>query len=220
MKTLCLCQSNVSPWAGEAYSWSVPKLWTDTIDAHRRAVHDAILDTTATLAMKNGLSSVTMSKIAQKVGIGRATLYKYFSDVESIMRAWHERQVEGHLGQLAEVRDQARDAGTKLEAVLEAYALIAHEKHDVELAALLHRGDHFVRAQHRLQKLVRDLIAEGATRGDYRDDVPADELASYCLHALTAAGTLSSKTAVHRLVSITVAALQRPTRRGHARAPR
>jgi len=186
----------------------MPKLWNDTIEKHRRAVRDATLDTTAALVAEHGLLSVTMSQIAEETGIGRATLYKYFPDVEAILFAWHERQVAGHLEHLAEVRDQAGDAGERLEAVLEAYALISHEHHATELAALLHRGEHVARAQQQLSGLVRDLLTEGAETGDLRDDVAADELASYCLHALTAASSLPSKAAVRRLVTVTLAGLR------------
>src|SRR5262249_27452179 len=45
------------------YAYSVPKLWTETIEEHRRAVHDATLDTTAALVHEHGLAAVTMSKI-------------------------------------------------------------------------------------------------------------------------------------------------------------
>jgi len=185
----------------------MPKLWNETIEAHRREVRDAILDTTAVLVAKHGLRSVTMSQIAEKTGIGRATLYKYFSDVEAILVAWHERQVTGHLEYLAEVRDQAGDAGERLEAVLEAYALISHEHHGTELTALLHRGEHFARAQQQLSDFIRDLLTEGAETGDLRDDVAPDELASYCLHALTAASSLPSEAAVRRLVTVILAGL-------------
>jgi AcrR family transcriptional regulator len=186
----------------------VPKLWTETIEAHRNAVRHATLDTTAALVAEHGLRSVTMSQIAKETGIGRATLYKYFSDVESILIAWHERQVTGHLEHLAELRVQAGHAGERLEAVLEAYALIHHEHHGTELAALLHRGEHVARAQQHLRDFIRDLVAEGAKTGDLRDDVAPDELATYCLHALTAAGNLPSKAAVRRLVAVTLAGLR------------
>ena len=185
----------------------MPKLWNESIEAHRRAVRDATLNTTAALVAEHGLLSVTMSQIAEQTGIGRATLYKYFPDVEAILVAWHERQVSGHLEQLAEVRDRAGEAGERLEAVLEAYALISHEHHGSELAALLHRGEHVARAQQQLSDLIRDLLTEGAETGDLRDDVAPDELASYCLHALTAAASLPSKAAVRRLVRVTLAAL-------------
>jgi AcrR family transcriptional regulator len=194
----------------------VPKLWNETIEAHRQAVRDATLDTTAALVAEHGLTSVTMSKIAEKTGIGRATLYKYFPDVEAILSAWHERQIAGHLDYLATIRDQAGDAGERLETVLRAYALIhhrrvqnhRHEPHGTELAALLHPDEHVARAQQHLRDLFRDLLAETVQTGDIRDDVAPDELATYCLHALTAAGNLPSEDAVHRLVAITLAGLR------------
>jgi AcrR family transcriptional regulator len=192
------------------YTGVVPKLWNETIEAHRAAVHDAILNTTWTLVTEYGLTSVTMSRIAEETGIGRATLYKYFPDVEAILLASHERQITGHLAQLAEVRDQAGDADEQLEAVLEAYALISHESHghhDTELVAFLHRDEQVARAQQQLSDFIRDLLIEAAETGDLRDDVAPEELASYCLHALTAASSLPSKAAVRRLVTVTLAGL-------------
>jgi len=192
------------------YAGVVPKLWDDTIEAHRRAVRDATLDTTAALVAEHGLTSVTMSQIAGETGIGRATLYKYFPDVEAILIAWHERQVAGHLEHLAAVRDRAGDPGKRLEAVLEAYALINHEHHGTELAALLHRGEHIARARHQLRDFIGELLTDGARTGDLRDDVAPGELASYCIHALQAASTLPSKAAVRRLVTVTLAGLRPP----------
>jgi AcrR family transcriptional regulator len=211
MKTLCLCQIRVSSPPPSRILRVVPKLWTETIEAHRREVREAILDTTAALVAEHGLRSVTMSQIAEETGIGRATLYKYFPDVESILFAWHNRQISGHLEYLAEVRDQAGDAGERLEAVLEAYALISHESHghhDTELTAFLHRDEQVPRARQQLRDMIRDLLIEGAKTGDLRDDVAPDELASYCLHALTAASSLRSKAAVRRLVTVILAGLR------------
>ena len=190
------------------YARVVPKLWTETIEAHRAAVRDATLDTAAALAAGTGLASLTMSQIAEKAGIGRATLYKYFPDVESILIAWHERQITRHLQQLLQVRDQADSPSGRLEAVLGAYALIRHEHHDTELAALLHRGEHLARAQHQLHDFISGLILEAAQAGDVRDDIASGELASYCLHAATAATSLPSEAAVHRLIQVTLSGLR------------
>jgi AcrR family transcriptional regulator len=210
------------------YNGIVPKLWRETIAAHRREVRDAILDTTVALVGEHGLTAVTMSQVAEATGIGRATLYKYFPDVESILAAWHERQVHAHLEELSRVRDRAGTAGERLAAVLEAYSRIAHEArahHGTELgefAARLHRdehqldrldwhrGEHVTRARHHLLAFLRDLLAEGAAAGDVRDDVAPDELATYCLHALAAAGSLPSGAAVRRLVTVTLAGLRPP----------
>ncbi len=195
------------------YTSRVPKLWSETIETHRSEVREAILEATGALVGQHGLLSVTMSQIAEDTGIGRATLYKYFSDVEALLVAWHERQITRHLEVLAEVRDRAGDASERLGAVLEGYALISQESHghhDTELAAFLHGGKHVAQAQHQLFDFIRDLLTEGAETGDLRDDVAPEELASYCLHALTAAGRLSSKPAVRRLVMVTLAGLHPP----------
>ena len=192
------------------YPFGMPKLWTDTIQAHRQEVRDAIVDTTIALVEEHGLLAITMSQIAEETGIGRATLYKYFPDVESILLAWHERQIGAHLTHLAKIRDHARDAGDRLRAVLEGYALVAHELRghaDADLSALLHRDANVVRAEHHLHAMIHDLVTEAAAAGDVRNDVAPAELASYCLHALTAANRLPSKAAVRRLVDITLAGL-------------
>ena len=85
----------------------MPKLWSETVAAHRRGVRDAVLDTAAALAAEHGLRSVTMSQIAEATGIGRATLYKYFPGVEAILLAWQERQKARHFEQLVAVGGRA-----------------------------------------------------------------------------------------------------------------
>lgn len=64
-------------------------------------MHDDILETTVRMVTEHGLRSATMSQIAEETGIGRATLYKYFSDVEAILVAWHDRHVGDIRGDIA-----------------------------------------------------------------------------------------------------------------------
>jgi AcrR family transcriptional regulator len=204
----------------ECSSWDclygdvVPKLWTETIDAHRAAVRDSALDAVGALVAEHGLVALTMSQVAQRAGIGRATLYKYFPDAQTIVAAWHERQVARHVDQLAAAADPAEPAAVRLRTVLRTYArIVAHDMaghHGSELATVIHRADHVHRAQQRLHGFVRDLIAEAARAGDVRDDVAADELAGYCLHALTAAGTPPGRVPADRLVAVTLDGLRTP----------
>lgn len=206
----CVAVKTLRPDTVVPYDGVVPKVWSDTIEAHRHAVRNATLDTTASLVAEHGLRSMTMSRIAQDTGIGRATLYKYFPDVEAILLAWHERQITGHLEQLVEVRDRGGTAGERLGAVLEAFAFISHESHghhDSELVAFFHRDEQVGRAQKQLRDMIRDLLTEGAEAGEIRNDVAPDELASYCLHSLTAASSLPSKASVRRLVAVIMAGL-------------
>ncbi|MGH3860548.1 TetR/AcrR family transcriptional regulator [Actinokineospora sp.] len=193
----------------------MPKLWSETIEEHRRTVRDATLDTTAALVARHGLAGVTMSRVAKETGIGRATLYKYFPSVESIVLAWHERQVADHLAHLAAIRDGAgENPGDRLAAVLDAYAVINHHRslhgrhpHGAEFAEFLHAGARVASGHAQLRAMIADLLR--AAHGSVREDVSPDELASFCLHALDAATEAPTKAAARRLVAVTLDALRR-----------
>ena len=192
--------------AGTAYTLRVPKLWSETIEEHRHAVRDAILDTAAHLVSEHGVASVRMAEVAKRAGIGRATLYKYFPSIEAILVAWHQRHAAEHLRHLGALRDRAGDPWKRLKSVLEAYAMISHHRRHggTGLAALLHQPEHVADAQQQLVDLVRGLLVEVARTGRLRADVSPDELATYCIHALAAAPTLPSEAAVRRLVTVTL----------------
>jgi AcrR family transcriptional regulator len=189
----------------------VPRLWTQTVEAHRAAVREAVLDAVAALVAEHGLASVTMSGIAERAGVGRATLYKYFPDVEAVLLAWHERQLHTCLAQLAENAGRVSEPGDRLVSVCQAFADIHYRMramHVGELAALLHRGQHVARAHRTLHEFFSQLLDEAAAAGQVRDDVAASELASYCVHALIAARLAESPEAVSRIVRLTLAGLQ------------
>jgi AcrR family transcriptional regulator len=188
----------------------VPKLWTTTIEEHRHDVRAAILDSTSALVAEHGLTAVKMAQVAERTGIGRATLYKYFPDVESILLAWHERHVTQHLEQLRSIRDQGGDARHRLKAVLIGYATTVQRRgaHPADMMVLLHRDEHVAGAQQQLVELICDLLVEAAAAGGVRDDIAPDELAQYCLHALTAARDYTSKAAIDRLVDLTLSGLR------------
>jgi AcrR family transcriptional regulator len=187
----------------------VPKLWEDTIQTHREAVHGAALDAVGALVSQHGLRGVTMSAIAARAGIGRATLYRYFADVDAVLTAWHERQVSAHVERLAHLKPERGTALERLEAMLDAYARLQHEQPHDEIAVALHAGTHVDRARHRLENLVSELIAEAAEAGAVRADVSPEELARYCLHALAASAGARSSAAVLRLVGVTMSGLRR-----------
>ena len=148
-----------------------------------------------------------MSRIAEETGIGRATLYKYFADIDEILLAWHERQVAAHLGLLEEIRDTTAPA-MQIEAVLTTYADIRYAHHGTELAADLHRGAHVVRARHELLGFLEALIADTAAIAGIRTDVSPKELANFCVLALDGAAEVRSRRAADRLVGLVLDAVR------------
>ncbi len=167
------------------------KLWTHTVETHRQEVHEAIFGAVGQLVGTQGVLAVTMSRVAETAGIGRATLYKYFPDVEQLLETWHERHVTAHLATLAAIATSDDDPAQRLRAALSAYAQICAQRsaHTADrLGAALHRSDSVRQRHQELVDLVTSLVVEAAAAGEVRDDVPAGALASFCLHALEAAG--------------------------------
>lgn len=189
----------------------VPKLWRDTVDAHRRDLRAAVMDAAWQLATDHGVLGVTMGEVAERAGIGRATLYKYFGGVEEILVAAHTRHVGAHLAQLDELRSSASSPCAALHSVLEGYAQICfHRDHAPvpDLRGLVHGGDEFRQAQGQVVGLLAHCVRDAQAAGDVRTDIAADELAPYCFHALSAAGGLPSKAAVARLIEVVKTGLQ------------
>ena len=194
----------------------MPRLWNATIEAHRREVREAILESAMALVAERGMLAVTMSQIAEDAGIARATLYKYFPDVEAVLLAWHEQHVHNHLAQLHELQDQHEAPDERLKAVMRGYARMSfhRQRHSTEeLGVLLHRGDTVSAAEQELHGLLRELVADALAGGTVRADMDPDELAVFCLHALSAASSAPTQEAADRIADITMDAL-RP--RGHS----
>lgn len=200
-------------YIGMSYHRDVPKLWDATIDEHRRTVEATILDATAVVIAEQGLATVTMSLIAQRAGIGRATLYKYFSDLGAILVAWHERQVSEHLRQLEQAAAIA-DPAERLRIVLRTYADLSGGQHDHHspgtpgIPVDLHGAAHVHGALERLRALLTTLISDAVEVGAARGDVPSAEMADYCLHAVSAARVQHSSAARDRLVLLTLEGLR------------
>ena len=186
----------------------MPKVWGETIEAHRREVKDAVLDAAASLVAEVGLTELSMSAVAERSGIGRATLYRYFPTLDAILVAWHEREVGRHLAELERAASGNGAAVERLRAVLLAYAHRLGHGHHGDMAAALHRTDHVAAGHARLEGFVSDLVARGAAEGALRRDVAPRELALFCIHALSAASSLRSRAAIERLLDVTLDGLR------------
>lgn len=189
----------------------MPKLWEDTVENHRRAVREAVLDAAWSLVQELGLRGVTMSQIAAVSGIGRATLYKYFPDVDSILVAHHHRQIAAHVERLTALRDTAGTPADRLRSTMLEFARICFHRGrhgGDELFVILHSGAEARGALDQVRGIFSELIAAAADAGQIRTDIVPDELAEYCLNALAAAGSATDEAALGRLVALTTAGLR------------
>jgi hypothetical protein len=95
------------------------------------------------------------------------------------------------------------DPGERLRLILKRYVEICHQRrrHGAdELAAALHRTESVTQLRHQLLDLITRVIADAASAGSVRDDLPPNELALFAVHALDTAGDLASVAARTRLL--------------------
>lgn len=112
----------------------MPRITAATVADHRRQMHDALLDAAEELLAESqdGDTSppLTVGRVAQRVGIGRTAVYRYFADVDAIVEA-------------VAVRDFPRWTDTVRAAVDAAPGprakVVAYVRSNIELA---HHTDH------------------------------------------------------------------------------
>lgn len=206
--------------------------WGRLVATHRSSVQTAILDAVAALIEAHGLTRLTMSEVAKRAGIGRATLYRHFADIDALVHAWHDRVVETHLAELVQLATDDAVTEERLRSVAARYAEICLERashatqthpetphtHPHALNNMVGPvtgqgapatvGQSHLRAatgENVLAEVFADLLRRGAADGTTRQDVPARELALYCLNALGAAAQIPSPAGRRRLVEVVIA---------------
>ncbi len=179
----------------KAYGRAVPRLWKDTIEEHRRDVRSAIVETTIDLVRDRGVRGVTMGLIAQRAGISRATLYKYFAGVDDILIDGHAEHVRRHLAELREACATAGSAREAVERLIDRYAEICFRRSRSgapDVAALVHDGDQHDKNADELRRLFVEAVRAAQEASEVRTDVAADLLAAFCLKAAEAASTVDT----------------------------
>lgn len=169
------------------------------------------MDAAVELAGEHGVLGVTMKAIAERADIGRATLYKYFSDVEAVFVAWHEQTAGAHLDTIRGAVD-GLEPMAGLQHLLVAHADIVrtwHASGHPDLTSLSSGTASAFRATHaRVADLFAAQIASAQHAGDARTDLQPSELAHYVLAALEATGAAPSRASAQRITDLILGSIE------------
>lgn len=156
--------------------------WRDTLETHKARYRERIIDAAIELVAQEGVAKVSMAALAQRAGIGRATVYKYFPDVEHALLAHVERDVDECRQTLVGVLAQQEDPVLRLRSCIDALVgYFASQRHRIGWVTL-EQADLSSTAVSRLRALMGSLplpfvetiaagVADGALRSDLRPDV-------------------------------------------------
>lgn len=158
--------------------------WSDALKAHKARYRDRIIDAAIDLVAEEGVTKASMAGLAQRADIGRATVYKYFPDVEHALLAHVAREID----ECAERIEAACAEQTNLIDRIHAYvqAMIEHfagsrhrlgwatlDQAELSSAAMLSVRDHITRLHLALAELLTEGVKDGTLRPDLDPDLNA-----------------------------------------------
>ncbi len=145
---------------------------TDEEQAKRRK---EIFDASVHLFLSKGFNETSMREIAQAAGIGKSTLYDYFSTKDEILLSFVENELQILTEELAMIAGEAINAREKLRNLMFTYMeyLARNEEFYIKLNYQVQRLavnslERIQPRRHALQDLVRQAIEEGVRDGSFR----------------------------------------------------
>ena len=58
----------------------------------RPATEAALLDAFEAVLLRDGLRNLSVNAVVEEAGVGKPLLYRYFGDLDGLVRAWGERR--------------------------------------------------------------------------------------------------------------------------------
>lgn len=191
--------------------------WLTTLANHKQQQLLHIGRAAAELALRDGISAVTMSAVAREAGVSRATLYNYVPDVTTAIHLYLRTQSETFHHHVETVIAQEPDPQRKLRRyVAEQVAFVATADHQTA-AALMASGLRSQSSPHeeRAPTLLVNILREGIDAGVFTATVDADVLAMlitrllYCAHELLVVRPMSEPEVRDILLSLILDGISR-----------
>ena len=160
------------------YSGSMPKITEPTLEAHRAATIDRLLDAFGELVMSKGYAAVSLADVAGHAGLARTAIYNYFPDRESLLFSWTEREVNRTIAILEQEVAQAASCAEKIRSFVRAQLVDFANRHlppGKEVIQFLQPETYGRFMQHiePVERILRDILAEGTGTGEFADLDPA-----------------------------------------------
>jgi AcrR family transcriptional regulator len=99
-------------------------LWDESLSEHKARQGDQIAVAALEIVAADGMSGLTMSSIADKAGISRQTLYRYYPDIDSVLTAamTSSASIEAHINELTSVGTPSEQLDSFVAIILEGAA--------------------------------------------------------------------------------------------------
>lgn len=156
----------------------MPKISAPTLEAHRAATIDRLLDAFGELVLKQGYSDVSLADVAAQAGLARTAIYNYFSDRETLLFAWTDREVARTLAILEADVEAADTCAEKLRIFVHQQLLDFATRHlppGHEVMQFLNPETYgrFMRHIEPVEAIARAIVSTGVSSGEFEHADPA-----------------------------------------------
>ncbi len=149
---------------------------------------------------EQGFNSVTVAAIADRAGIGKGTVYEYFSSKDELLFAVFEWMNEGIFDRIHGLIEVGGTTLERLRSLLDLGAKITREQMEMQAVVLdfwsASRGTKVEERYNQAclatfrsyRRLLADVIREGQTAGEIRPDVDPEAVAAMVVAAMDGLG--------------------------------
>lgn len=130
------------------------------------------------LLKKNGYEETTMEEIAEKVDISKATLYKYFSDKDSILIAYMQKvlkdkkeEIEKNVKSEESIYDKLNYLFETISSIFSENKVLAANYFKIRINETL-RFSEDKKTEGNMRKIIFSIINEAQEKGEVRGDIP------------------------------------------------
>jgi AcrR family transcriptional regulator len=171
-----------------------------TKTAARGEKRPLILQAATEVFAEQGFASVTVAEIADRAGIGKGTVYEYFSSKDELLFAVFEWMNEKIFERIRSLLDEGGTTRERLQRMLDLGARITREQVEMQAVVLdfwsASRGTKVEERYNQAclttfrayRRLVADVIREGQTTGELRSDVDPEAVAVMVVAAMDGLG--------------------------------
>jgi TetR/AcrR family fatty acid metabolism transcriptional regulator len=159
-----------------------------------------ILKAATEVFAEQGFAAVRVADIADRAGIGKGTVYEYFSSKDELLFAVFEWMNEGIAERLRELLNEGGTTRERLHRMLDLGAQVTREQVEMQAVVLdFWSASRGTKSEARYNKacletfrayrrLVADVIREGQNNGELRPEVDAEALATMIVAAMDGLG--------------------------------
>lgn len=170
------------------------QIWPRVMATAREELLAHIGRTALELAAEHGLAGTSMSQLAKAAGVARATLYKYFADLESAIVAYLSAEADRYrdalTSALAKVDDPLGRLDLYIDHQIEYLNSPAHRIGASQMEAAGLSAASFARYKSHVapvRDVVQAVLRDGIAAGTFRADLDAELQASFLLHLMNGA---------------------------------